>query len=310
MGPVHPISRRHGGMVYELRRQSARVQIGRGMRIDTTDAVLRVLSERSELLVLATRPSLVANNKAAPVTHDWLLITWVGSWISTVSKSTATATVTRPRPRKLPKTPRPPWQPPSWPSTAAAISAVLVRSAPCPRCALTAACSTHPVMMREASLLYVTSELPSAYRAARANGGLTRCARFFSHRFRMFPLVDPVSVGVLISALLAAALARACPPARLTASTRLRLGPKTFLAKCVAALGTGGDVSVMPPAKDEEEWRKHLLPGCAAVTRCCCCNSWSPSATRPSTRSSPRPPTRTASWASPPRRSFLTRPCS
>ncbi|MFZ4623945.1 MAG: hypothetical protein ACOYNF_06865, partial [Rhodoferax sp.] len=67
-------SHRHGGMRYELRRQSARVQIGRGMRIDSTDAVLRVLSERSELFDYGDKAiAYVVNQKASPVACDWLL---------------------------------------------------------------------------------------------------------------------------------------------------------------------------------------------------------------------------------------------
>jgi hypothetical protein len=67
-------SHRHGGMRYELRRQSARVQIGRGMRIDATDAALRVLSERSELFDYGDKGiAHVANRKATAVACDWLL---------------------------------------------------------------------------------------------------------------------------------------------------------------------------------------------------------------------------------------------
>ena len=67
-------SHRHGGMRYELRRQSARVQIGKGMRIDTTDATLRVLSDRSELFDYGDKAIVyVANRKVTSVACDWLL---------------------------------------------------------------------------------------------------------------------------------------------------------------------------------------------------------------------------------------------
>jgi hypothetical protein len=82
------------------------------------------------------------------------------------------------------------------------------------------------------------------------------------HPFREFPVVDPVSVGVLISALLSAALRPTLPtcPAYGLDAPSAGTG-KTLIAKCVGALSTGGDVAVLPPAKDEEEWRKRLFAG-------------------------------------------------
>jgi hypothetical protein len=75
-------------------------------------------------------------------------------------------------------------------------------------------------------------------------------------------VVDPVSVGVLLSALLAAALRPSLPTCPAYGFDAPSAGTgKTLIAKCVAAVGTGGDVSVMPPAKDEEEWRKRLFAG-------------------------------------------------
>ncbi|MEI2746627.1 MAG: hypothetical protein V9G22_14990 [Ottowia sp.] len=67
-------SHRHGGMRYELRRQSARVQLGRGMRVESTDAVLQVLRDRSELFDFGTNAiAFVADGKATPVSRDWLV---------------------------------------------------------------------------------------------------------------------------------------------------------------------------------------------------------------------------------------------
>ena len=67
-------SHRHGGMRYELRRQSARVQLGRGLRVEATDAVLQVLRERSELFDFGTSAiAYVAEGKATPVSRDWLI---------------------------------------------------------------------------------------------------------------------------------------------------------------------------------------------------------------------------------------------
>ncbi len=257
-------SHRHGGMVYELRRQSARVQIGRGMRIDSTDAVLRVLSERSELFDYGDKAIVyVANNKAAPVTHDWLL-DHVGRVVDFYSVKVnrdgdGHATSTQEIAEDAPP---------------AVATAIMAKHGSRDFRRLSAVCTVPtlrpdgsvfdtPGHDEKTSLLYVTSELhpPTAPHAPTVDDALDALALLW-HPFRMFPLVDPVSVGVLISALLAAALRPSLPTCPAYGFDAPSAGSgKTLIAKCVAALGTGGDVSVMPPAKDEEEWRKRLFAG-------------------------------------------------
>ncbi len=243
-------SHRHGGMRYELRRQSARVQIGRGLRIDSTDAVLRVLSERSELFDYGDKAiAYVANQKAASVSSDWLL-DHIGRIVDFYSVKVNRDTD----------------------GNQTAIQEI-AEDAPAP--VATAIMAKHgsrefrrrildtPGHDEKTGLLYVTAEVhpPAVPQSPTVADALDALATLW-HPFREFPVVDPVSVGVLISALLAAALRPSLPTCPAYGFDAPSAGTgKTLIAKCVAALSTGGDVSVMPPAKDEEEWRKRLFAG-------------------------------------------------
>ena len=257
-------SHRHGGMVYELRRQSARVQIGRGLRIDSTDAVLRVLSERSELFDYGdTAIAHVANSKAASVGRDWLLdhtgrvVDFFSVKVNRDAEGHQTST-----------------QEIAEDAPTAVATAIMAKHGSRNFRRLEAVC-TAPILRLDGSvldtpghdektgLLYVTTEVnpPTVPQAPTVDDALDALA-FLWRPFRDFPAVDPVSVGVLISALLSAAMRpslRTCPAYGFDAPAAGT--GKTLIAKCVAAIGTGGDVSVMPPAKDEEEWRKRLFAG-------------------------------------------------
>jgi len=255
-------SHRHGGMRYELRRQSDRVQIGRGMRIDSTDAVLRVLSGRSELFDYGDKAiAYVANQKASPVACDWLLdhmgrvvdFYSVKVYRDAEGHQTSTQEVAEDAPIPV-------------------ASAIMAKHGSREFRRLTAVC-TAPILRLDGSvldtpghdektgLLYVTSEIhpPAVPQAPSAADALDALALLW-HPFREFPVVDPVSVGVLISALISAALRPSLPTCPAYGFDAPSAGTgKTLIAKCVAAMSTGSDVSVMPPAKDEEEYRKRLF---------------------------------------------------
>lgn len=255
-------SHRHGGMRYELRRQSARVQIGRGLRIDSTDSTLRVLSERSELFDYGDKAiAYVANRKATSVACDWLL-DHMGRVVDFYSvrvnrdkegNQTSIQEVAEDAPLSV-------------------ATAILAKHGSRDFRRLEAVC-TAPILRPDGSildtpghdektgLLYVTGEInpPTVLQSPTETDALNALALLW-HPFREFPVVDPVSVGVLISALIAAALRPSLPTCPAYGFDAPSAGTgKTLIAKCVAALGTGGDVSVMPPAKDEDEYRKRLF---------------------------------------------------
>lgn len=257
-------SHRHGGLRYELRRQSARVQIGKGLRIDSTDAVLRVLSERSELFDYGDKAiAYVANQKASPVVSDWLL-DHMGRVVDFYSVKVNLDEFGHPISVKeiAEDAPQP------------VASAIMAKHGSRNFRRLAAVCSA-PILRPDGSvldtpghdektgLLYVSSEIhplsvPQSPTIADALGAL---AMLWSP-FREFPVVDPVSVGVLMSALLSAALRPTLPTCPAYGFDAPSAGTgKTLIAKCVGALSTGGDVAVLPPAKDEEEWRKRLFAG-------------------------------------------------
>lgn len=54
-------------MRFELMRQSARVQVGRGMRIATTDAVLAVLKARGEMFDFGEGAIAYVNDGKSPM---------------------------------------------------------------------------------------------------------------------------------------------------------------------------------------------------------------------------------------------------
>lgn len=257
-------SHRHGGMRYELRRQSARVQIGTGLRIESTDAVLRVLSERSELFDYGDKAiAYVAHRKATSVACDWLL-DHMGRVVDFYS-----VRVNRDKEGNQTSIQEVAQDAPS-----AIATAIMAKHGSRNFRRLEAVC-TAPILRPDGSvldtpghddttgLLYVTAEVhpPTVPMAPTVADALDALALLW-RPFREFPVVDPVSVGVLISALLAAALRPSLPTCPAYGFDAPSAGTgKTLIAKCVAAMGTGGDVSVTPPAKDEEEWRKRLFAG-------------------------------------------------
>jgi len=260
----HIYSHRHGGVRYELRRQSARVQIGKGLRIDAIDAVLKVLGERRELFDFGDKAiAYVANKKAAPVTCDWLL-DHIGRVVDFFSVKAKRDSDDQPTPitEIAEDAPMP------------VATAIMAKHGSRGFRRLVAVC-TAPILRPDGTvldtpgydeatgLLYVTDDVdpPSVPLAPTKAQALDALVILWSP-FREFPVDDAVSAGVLLSALLSAALRPSLPtcPAYGIDAPAVGTG-KTLLAKGIGAMSTGGDVAVMPPAKDEEEWRKRLFAG-------------------------------------------------
>jgi hypothetical protein len=255
-------SHRHGGMRYELRRQSARVQLGRGMRVDSTDAVLQVLRDRSELFDFGTNAiAFVADGKATPVSRDWLVdhAGRVAEFYSvkTERDNDGNVTSTREIPEDAP---------------AYIANAIIAKHGSRNFRKLTAV-TTASTLRPDGSaldepghdpatgLMYVTTE---AYPLAvplgpTADQALDALATLW-HPVRLFPFADEVAVGVTLAAMLAACLRPALPTCPATGFDAPAAGTgKTLLAKCIGALATGGDVAVLPPTNEEDECRKRLF---------------------------------------------------
>ena len=255
-------SHRHGGMRYELRRQSARVQLGKGMRIDSTDAVLQILRDRSELFDFGTNAiAFVADGKATPVSRDWLLdhAGRVAEFYSVKINRDADGNVTSTR--EIAE---------DAPATIA--SAIIAKHGSRNFRRLTAV-TTAPTLRPDGSvfdapghdamtgLMYVTTEayplaVPTAPTVEQALDALAS----LWHPIRLFPFADDVAVGVTLAAMVAACLRPALPTCPATGFDAPSAGTgKTLLAKCIGALATGGDVAVLPPTNDEDECRKRLF---------------------------------------------------
>lgn len=255
-------SHRHGGMRYELRRQSARVQLGRGMRVDATDAVLHILRERSELFDFGTNAiAFVADGKATPVSRDWLVdhAGRVAEFYSVKTERDEEGNITSTR--EIPE---------DAPSYIA--NAILAKHGGRNFRKLTAV-TTAPTLRPDGSvldepghdaatgLMYVTTEayplaVPSAPTVDQALDALAK----LWHPVRLFPFADEVAIGVTLAAMLAACLRPALPTCPATGFDAPAAGTgKTLLAKCIGALATGGDVAVLPPTNEEDECRKRLF---------------------------------------------------
>ena len=255
-------SHRHGRMRYELRRQSARVQLGRGMRVDSTDAVLQVLRDRSELFDFGTNAiAFVADGKATPVSRDWLVdhAGRVAEFYSVKTERDDDGQVTSTR--EIAED-----------APAYIANAIIAKHGSRNFRKLTAV-TTAPTLRPDGSaldepghdaatgLMYVTTEayplaVPSAPTVDQALDALAK----LWHPIRLFPFADEVAIGVTLAAMLAACLRPALPTCPATGFDAPAAGTgKTLLAKCIGALATGGDVAVLPPTIEEEECRKRLF---------------------------------------------------
>jgi hypothetical protein len=255
-------SHRHGGVRYELRRQSARVQLGKGMRVDSTDAVLQILRDRSELFDFGTSAiAYVADGKATPVNRDWLVdhAGRVAEFYSVNTERDADGSVvsTREVPEDAP---------------AYIANAIIAKNGGRNFRKLTAV-TTAPTLRPDGSLLdepghdattglmYVTTEayplaVPLAPSVEQALDSLAK----LWHPVRLFPFADEVAVGVTLAATLSACLRPALPTCPAFGFDAPAAGTgKTLLAKCIGALATGGDVAVLPPTNQEDECRKRLF---------------------------------------------------
>lgn len=255
-------SHAHGGTRYELRRQSARIQLGRGMRIDATDAVLGVLRERSELFDYGTNAiAYVADGRATPVTRDWLIdhCGRIAEFYSVKTERDDEGNVTSTR--ELPE------DAPAW-----IAAAVIAKNGGRNFRKLTAV-TTAPTLRPDGSILdapghdektglmYVTTEayppaIPSAPTPEQALDALA----MLWHPIRLFPFVDGVAIGVTLAAMIAACMRPSLPTCPATGFDAPAAGTgKTLLAKCIGALATGNEVAVLPPTNDEDECRKRLF---------------------------------------------------
>lgn len=254
-------SHRHGGMRFELMRQLARIQIGRGHRVAATDAVLAALKTRGELFDFGEGAMAhVSDGKARPVSPDWLTdhMGRVCHFYSENQRRSPNGDeVTKERAEDAP------------PEVARAILAKhgarelpkLVAVITAPTLRADGSILDEPGHDPSSGLLYYCEHpnprrVPEEPEMARALAAL----HYLWQPFRQFPLVDDVDRSVVLQGLLTAALRASLPTAPGIGLDAPAAGSgKTLLARCIGMLATGTDPAILPPADGDDETRKRLF---------------------------------------------------
>jgi hypothetical protein len=252
---------RHGGMRFELLRQSARIQVGRGMRVATTDAVLAVLQERGELFDYGEGAvAYVSDGKARPVTPDWL----------TDHMGRVCEFYSMRHRRKADGEEAPEEGPEDAPlSVARAILAKhgergfkkLVAVVTAPTLRIDGSILDRPGHDEASGLLfYCEHPNPPRVPVKPSVQDALAALKFLWAPLALFPLVDAVANGVALHGLLSAALRASLPTAPGVGFDAPAAGSgKTLLARCIGILAMGSEPSILPPADTDEETRKRLF---------------------------------------------------
>lgn len=253
-------SHRHGGVRFELMRQTQRVQVGRGLRVQTTDAVLQVLRDRGELFDYGEGTLVhAAAGRLRPVKADWL-----------VDHMGRICAFYRAAPQVSEDGQLEPSEPPDDAPMAVARAILAKHSDRCFR--PLAALITAPTMRLDGTvldspgydpdtqLLYHCERpgppIPPQPSPADALAALRRLWQPVSQ----FPLVDDIDRGVVLAALLTAAVRAILPTAPGFGFNAPAAGTgKTLLARCIGILSTGQEPPILPPADTDDETRKRLF---------------------------------------------------
>ena len=254
-------SHRHGGVRFELLRQSSRVQVGKGLRVASTDAVLQVMRDRGELFDFGEGAvAYVATGRARPVTQDWLTdhMGRVCEFYTVKTRKGADGgeelvEVADDAPLPVARAILAKHGERGFKKLVAVVTAPTLRS--------DGSVLDVPGHDVESGLLYYSDDpnppkVPTSPTPAEALAAL----RFLWKPFAKFPLVDDVARGVVLHGLLTAAVRAALPTAPGIALDAPAAGTgKTLLARCIGILATGAEPAVLPPADDDAETRKRLF---------------------------------------------------
>lgn len=250
----------HGGMRFELMRQAERLQIGRGMRVQATDATLAVLRVRGDLFDFGKAIAYVARGRARPVSVDWLAdhMGRVCEFYSMRMTEDASGN------KSAHETPED--------APVGVAKAIIAKQGErgfkrleavvtAPTLRPDGSILDRPGYDEASALLYMTDE-PSPPRIPERptpSDALDALALLWEP-FARFPLVDDVARGVVLHGILVAALRASLPTAPGMGLDAPAAGTgKTLLGRCLGILATGIDPSVLPPADTDEETRKRLF---------------------------------------------------
>ena len=264
-------SHRHGGVTFELRRQTARIEVGRGMRIESTDNVLAVLRERGELYDFGT-------TEVAYVTGAGRVVVPNRNWLSDhINRACELfkVKVGRNDEGTITSHIEEPADPPPWLADTILAKhgergfAMLTGVVTAPTLRLDGSVFDVPGYDAETQLQYVpvSRDLPRIPVAPIPEVAAQALQRLFEP-FKTFPFADADSVGVFLAALVSACIRPTLPTCPGFGFDAPVAGSgKTLLAQCIGWLATGEDAAVLPPTRDEEETRKRLFAGLLSGTR-------------------------------------------
>lgn len=253
-------SHRHGGVGFELMRQSARVQLGRGMRVVATDAVLEVMRTRGDMFDFGEGAlAFVVGGRVRPVTQDWLT-----DHMGRVCDFYSARSRIGPEGEEIIEMPDD--------APAAIARAVLAKNGQrgfkklvavvtAPTLRIDGSVLDVPGFDESSGLLYYTDHPnPPRVPVAPTPADALDAVRFLWQPFAKFPLGDDVGRGVVMHGLLTAVLRAALPTAPGLAFDAPAPGSgKTLLAQTIGMLATGTEPPVLPPADNDEETRKRLF---------------------------------------------------
>ncbi|MBK5941429.1 ATP-binding protein [Halochromatium roseum] len=261
-GRPYIYSHAHGGRRFPLLRPSARIELKRGDRARVVDQVLDLLRARGDLYDHGDGASLARVTEDArtlPVNRDWLV-----DHFDRIAEFYVL--VAGPEPDAPPD--EEPQDAPAWaamrivakdgerglPQLDAVITAPTLRA--------DGSILAEPGYDAASKLLLMsdTPDLPAVPVAPTMEQARTALDALW-HPFRLFPLVDEVDAGVVLSMLLTAVVRASLPTAPGIALDAPSAGTgKTLLAQAIAALSLGYTPPVLPPAgSQDDEARKRLF---------------------------------------------------
>lgn len=255
-------SHSHGGRRFYLLRPAARIELRRGDRARVVDQTLDLLRARGELYDLGTGSALARitdDARALPVGRDWL-----ADHLDRVAEYYSVTPGDEPDAPPTEKTE----DAPVW-AAARIIAKDGERNLPALDAVVTAPtlradgsilatpgydATARLLLLSDRPELIAPPERPTLDQASAALGTLW-------HPFRLFPLVDAVDRGVVLSGLLTACVRASLPTAPGIALDAPAAGTgKTLLGIAIGALATGEAPAALPPAGNhDDEARKRLF---------------------------------------------------
>ncbi len=260
-GRPYLFSHAHGGRRFELIRPSAKVRLSRGDRARVVDSLLDLIRERGELYDLGTGSALSRvseSGRVLPVGRDWL-----ADYLDRAAQFFTLRQTAPDEPPRQVSEDAPAWAPArliakdgerGLPALDAVVTAPTLRRDgsilaepgydPASRLLLLATCPDLPHIPEAPSEIQARAALETLWAP-----------------FRLFPLVDEIDRGVVLSALLTACVRASLPTAPGIALDAPAAGTgKTLLGQAIAALSLGHPPAVLPPAgNQDDETRKRLF---------------------------------------------------